>query len=138
MEKQDEKLRKEIEAIIATANSPEEAFKKISQAYPSISEEELKKNYEAEKKKAEQDFKNLSKSEVVENLSDEALEEVAGGNFGSWVKKNWPYLVLGAAAIGLTAGIIHKGFIARQNTAANAAGEYMGDYDLKPMEPIKA
>lgn len=123
MEKQNEKLRKEIEAIIATANSPEEAFKKISQAYPSISEEELKKNYEAEKKKAEQDFKNLSKSEAVENLSDEALEEVAGGNFGSWVKKNWPYLVAGAVFIGFSAGVIQKSCFNRPNTAVNAAGE---------------
>jgi len=123
MEKLDEKLKKEIEAIVATANSPEEAIKKISQAYPSISEEELQKNYEAEKKKAEEEFKNLSNSEAVENLSDEALEEVAGGNFGSWVKKNWPYLVMGAAVIGFSAGIIRKTCIGRPNTAVNAAGE---------------
>lgn len=123
MEKLDEKLKKEIEAIVATANSPEEAIKKISQAYPSISEEELQKNYEAEKKKAEEEFKNLSKSEAVENLSDEALEEVAGGSFGGWVKKNWPYLVLGAAVIGFGGGIIRKTCFGRPNTAVNAAGE---------------
>lgn len=138
MEKKDEKIIKDLEAIVASTNTPEEAFKKIAAAYPSVSVEELKKNYEEEKKKAEAEFSKCSKSEDVENLSDDALEEIAGGSFGGWVKKNWSYLVLGAAAIGLTAGIIHKGFIARQNTAANAAGEYMGDYDLKPMEPIKA
>ena len=125
MGKLDEKLKKEIESIIAASNSPEEAFTKIAQAYPSISVEELRKNYEAEKEKAEEDFKNQPKSELVENLSDEALEEVAGGSFGGWVKKNWPYLVLGAAVIGFGGGIIRKTCFGRQNTSANAAAETM-------------
>ena len=131
MEKKDEKIIKDLEAIVASTNSPEEAFKKIAAAYPSVSVEELKKNYEEEKKKAEAEFSKCSKSEDVENLSDDALEEIAGGSFGGWVKKNWPYLVLGANILTAAAQNIRRGNFFDENTlmtiatlGAFAIGEY--------------
>ena len=130
MEKTNEEIRKELEAIIASVDNPEEAINKIVQAYPSINAEELRKNYEAEKGKAEEKFRNQEITDDVENLSDEALEEVAGGNFGGWVKKNWPYLLLGAAAIGFTTGMTWQ-FLKRQNTAANASTEAMANSEAQ-------
>lgn len=101
MEKTEEEFRKEIDDIIAHSSSADEVLKKVNEAYPELTIDSLKAQYEKEAKKAEEAFTKRTDSETVENLSEEELETVAGGSFSSWMKKNWPYVV--GAAIILTA-----------------------------------
>jgi len=104
MQNSNEKMQKEVEEIIRTAAGPEDAMEKICQAFPEIDRELLKENFEKEKKKAEKFFADGADSEALQTLSEDELEAVAGGSFGSWMKKNWP-IVLGAAAF-ITVGAI--------------------------------
>ena len=108
-----EQTQKEIEAIIKTSGSPDEALSNICKAFPEVDYELLKKNYDEEIKKAEISFSQSKNSEVIQNLSENELESVAGGSFGSWMKKNWP-IVLGLAAIA-TVGIVcwKKGYFSK-------------------------
>ena len=117
MNKTNEEIQKEIEVIISKSNSYEEALKNICEAYPEIDYELLKKNFEEEKKKAEKSFMEKTDSEAIQNLSEHELEEVAGGSFGSWMKKNWP-IVLGAASI-ITVGAIcwTKGYLSKASSS---------------------
>lgn len=101
MEKTEEEFRKEIDDIIAHSSSADEVLKKVNEAYPELTIDSLKAQFEKEAKKAEEAFAKRTDSETVENLSEEELETVAGGSFSSWMKKNWPYVV--GAAIILTA-----------------------------------
>ncbi len=110
-------MENKINELIQSSNSPEEAFKKICEAYPKINMEDLKKQFEIEVKKAEENFSKSADSEEVENLSDNDLESVAGGSFGSWMKKNWP-IVAGATAI-VVLGV--GGYLLGRNTDQNAA-----------------
>lgn len=76
----------------------------------------------------EKSFKTMlseqeKESEKTEDLSDEALEEVAGGSAGSWFKKNKDWVITAAAigALGIAVGgkklwnkIDRKKFIAKK------------------------
>ena len=101
----------QIEQIIAESNSADEAFDKICQTYPEINKAELKEHFDEETKKAEQQLSENSDSETVENLSEDDLESVAGGSFGSWMKKNWPYVVGGAIMLTAFGVAGYKGFV---------------------------
>ena len=101
----------QIEQIIAESNSADEAFDKICQTYPEINKAELKEHFDEETKKAEQQLSENSDSETVENLSEDDLESVAGGSFGSWMKKNWPYVVGGAVMLTVFGVVGYKGFM---------------------------
>jgi len=77
----------------------------------------------------EKSFKTMlseqeKESEKTEDLSDEALEEVAGGSAGSWFKKNKDWVITAAVigALGIAVGgkklwnkIDRKKFIAKKN-----------------------
>ena len=135
--KSDKELSEEIAKIASQAGSLEKAIENIIEVYPEIDAEELRKQFVIASKEAEDRFYEKRDSEVAEELSDSQLESVAGGSFGSWMKKNWPY-VLGAAVI-VTAGsylICHYGLpskAARQKRFDKgveqgfAQGESIGD-----------
>ena len=86
--------------IINQSGSPNEAIKKISQAYPQVSEESLKED-------TKDLLSTLKAGDVtaVQELSDADLEAVAGGSFGSWMKDNWGYVV----GVIVLAGVLYKG-----------------------------
>ena len=99
-----EEIQKEIERIIKTSGTPDEALSNICKAFPDVDYEVLKKSFDDEKKKAEKSFSKSEDSDDIQNLSEDDLEAVAGGSFGSWMKKNWP-IVVGTAAI-MTVGAV--------------------------------
>lgn len=99
-----EEIQKEIERIIKTSGTPDEALSNICKAFPDVDYEVLKKSFDDEKKKAEKSFSKSEDSDDIQNLSEDDLEAVAGGSFGSWMKKNWP-IVVGTAAI-ITVGAV--------------------------------
>ena len=68
-----------IEEIISGANNIDEICTKMKEAYPDFNETEFKKSI----------AETAKNSETTQDLSDEALEEVAGGSAGSWLKKNY-------------------------------------------------
>ena len=135
--KSDKEFADEIAKIASQAGSLEKAIENIIEVYPEIDAEELRKQFKIISEETEKSYNEKYDSEVAEELSDSQLESVAGGSFGSWMKKNWPY-VLGAAAI-VTAGsylIYHYGMpskAARQKRFDEgvekgfAQGESIGD-----------
>lgn len=110
----------EIQKLVVGSDTKEEAFQKIHEKYPVLKVEELKKifdDYAANMNVAED-----SGSEEVVDLEDDALEEVAGGSIGSWLKKNWAGLTvavvctvagsaLGAPMIGAMVGQTAMGLV---------------------------
>ena len=104
MKKTNEEIQKEIETIIKNSNTPDEALNNICKAFPEVDNELLRKSFDEERKKAEESFSKSEDSEDIQNLSEEDLEAVAGGSFGSWMKKTWT-IVVGAAAI-ITVGAV--------------------------------
>ena len=113
--KSDKELAEEIAKIASQAGSLEKAIENIIEVYPEIDAEELRKQFKIISEETEKRYNEKYDSEVAEELSDSQLESVAGGSFGSWMKKNWPY-VLGAAVI-VTAGsylIYHYGMPSKE------------------------
>ena len=104
MKKTNEEIQMEKEKIIKNSGTPDEALSNICKAFPELDNELLRKNFEEERKKAEKSFSKAEDSDDIQNLSEEDLEAVAGGSFGSWMKKNWP-IVVGTAAI-MTVGAV--------------------------------
>ena len=101
-----------IESIIDNASSIEGLSKSLKEAYPDFNEEEFKKAV----------AENTKDNDAVENLSDEALEAVAGGSVGSWLNKNkaWLIPVATIAAVGIGGAIIYG---VKRKLAANAAAK---------------
>lgn len=101
-----------IENIIDNASSIEGLSKSLKEAYPDFNEEEFKKAV----------AENTKDNDAVENLSDEALEAVAGGSVGSWLNKNkaWLIPVATVAVIGIGGAIIYG---VKRKLAANAAAK---------------
>ena len=129
MQNSNEKMQKEVEEIIRTAAGPEDAMEKICQAFPEIVRELLKENFEKEKKKAEKFFADGADSEALQTLSEDELEAVAGGSFGSWMKKNWPYVVGTAAIATVGAVCLIRGYRSKANAQTLAAAEKKGYND---------
>lgn len=101
-----------IENIIDNASSIEGLSKSLKEAYPDFNEEEFKKAV----------AENTKDNDAVENLSDEALEAVAGGSVGSWLNKNkaWLIPVATIAVVGIGGAIIYG---VKRKLAANAAAK---------------
>lgn len=83
----------EIQNIIASCDTQDEAFQKLHEKYPVLKIEELKKQFD--EYAANMNLSENSESEEVVDLEDDALEAVAGGSIGSWLKKNWAGLAVG-------------------------------------------
>ena len=96
----------EIEQIVSSCNSVEEAIQKICEKNPQADAESIKKLLEdMQKAFMAQSPSELEKmSDEFVDLEDGDLEAVAGGSVGSWFKKNWPTLVTIAAIGGLCYG----------------------------------
>ena len=86
----------EIQTIVSACNSMEEALHKIAEKYTFIKYEDLKKNFDDYVANMQSGGDDRDNEEMVD-LEDDALEDVAGGSIGSWIKKNWPGLVVGVA-----------------------------------------
>lgn len=96
----------EIEQIVSSCNSTDEAIQKICEKNPQIDAESIKELL-ADMQKAimsQGASEEERMSEELVDLEDGDLEAVAGGSIGSWFKKNWPTLVTIAAIGGLCYG----------------------------------
>ena len=93
-----------IEEIISGANNIDEICTKMKEAYPDFNETEFKKSI----------TETAKNSEATQDLSDDTLEEVAGGSAGSWLKKNYETI----CRVVVLAGIL--GF-------SYAGGKYVGN-----------
>lgn len=80
-----------IEEIISGSNNLDEICTKMKDAYPDFNEAEFRKTL----------TETAKNSEDTQDLSDEALEEVAGGSAGSWLKKNYETICRVAVLTGL-------------------------------------
>ena len=85
----------EIQRIVASCDSSEQAFKKLCEKYPSLDYAQLKKNFDDLVGQMQE--KQNPESEEVLDIEDDDLEAVAGGSFGSWLKKNWAGIAVGGA-----------------------------------------
>lgn len=85
----------EIQRIVASCSSSEQAFKKLCERYPSLDYDQLKKNFDDLVRQMQE--KQNPESEEVLDIEDDDLEAVAGGSFGSWLKKNWAGIAVGGA-----------------------------------------
>ena len=86
----------EIQKIVASCDTMEEACQKLCEKFPSLKYEDLKKQFDEYVAKAQENDGD-SESEEIVDLDEDDLEAVAGGGIGSWLKKNWAGLVVGAA-----------------------------------------
>ena len=117
-----------ITEIVEAASSPKEAFENLHAFYPELEVEALQKQCDFVMEQIEAAMKEQKKSEAVE-LTDEELENVAGGGFwgsvGDFFKDNWKKLAVGAAVVVGTAlvctGIGAGVGIAMYSGAASAA-----------------
>ncbi len=114
-----EKDIERVTEIINQSGSPNEAIKKISQAYPQVSEESLKED-------TKDLLSTLKAGDVtaVQELSDADLEAVAGGSFGSWMKDNWGYVVGTVAVLGVLS--LTGVYVYKKRKAILAAEEQAG------------
>ena len=100
-----------IEEIISQAGNLDELCNLMVKNYPGFNVQEFKK--------AVTEGANAKDSEEAVDLSDEALENVAGGSLGSWIKKNKDWLIP-VAAIGAS-GLLIGAFAARRGKATTAS-----------------
>ena len=109
-----------IESIISGAENINEISSKMKEVFPSFNETEFRKAIS----------ETAKNSEDAQDLSDEALEEVAGGSGGSWLKKNYETIcrvavLVGALGVGYGFGRIIGNKIAK-NSAQNTFDKVRG------------
>ena len=100
-----------IESIIDGASSIEDLCKGLKKAYPDFNEADFKKTIAA----------NSKDSDDTQDLSDEALEAVAGGSAGSWLKKNKDWLIP-VASLAIGGAIIGTGILLKNCGGPAARG----------------
>ena len=88
-----------IENIIDSAKSIEGLCKAFKDVYPDFNESEFKKAI----------IENTKESEEAQDLSDDALEAVAGGSLGSWLKKNKKEILYTAVGVGAFGAALYGG-----------------------------
>ena len=71
------------EEIFDNASSIDDLCRKMKAAFPDFDEDSFRKTIHAQ----------TAESEKIEDLSDDSLEEVAGGSAGSWLNKNKDWLI---------------------------------------------
>lgn len=93
-----------ITELVEAANTPEEAFVAIHAFYPELEVEALQKQCDFVKEQVEAAMnEQKQKQNVPMELTEDELDNVAGGGFfdsvGSWFKKNWKAVAIGAAIV---------------------------------------
>ena len=88
-----------IKGIIDGAKSIEGLCKAFKDVYPDFNESEFKKAI----------IENTKESEEAQDLSDDALEAVAGGSLGSWLKKNKKEILYTAVGVGAFGAALYGG-----------------------------
>ena len=88
-----------IKDIIDGAKSIEGLCKAVKDVYPDFNESEFKNAI----------IENAKESEEAQDLSDDALEAVAGGSLGSWLKKNKKEILYTAVGVGAFGALIYGG-----------------------------
>jgi len=91
-----------ITEIVDGASNPKEAFEALHNFYPELEVEALQKQCDFVKEQVEAAM-NEQKQNVPMELTEDELDNVAGGGFfdsvGSWFKKNWKAVAIGAAIV---------------------------------------
>ena len=90
----------EMQRIVSSCETPEEYFEKLSEKYPTLKNDDLKESFDKFLKQSEENADNSESEEEIE-LDEDDLEAVAGGSVGSWFKKNWRGLAVGAACLAI-------------------------------------
>ena len=110
-----------ITELVEAANTPEEAFTAIHAFYPELEVEALQKQCDFVKEQVEAAM-NEQKQNVPMELTEEELDNVAGGGFfdsvGSWFKKNWKQVAVGAALIVAGTALVAVGCLTSFTPAA--------------------
>ena len=110
-----------ITELVEAANTPEEAFTAIHAFYPELEVEALQKQCDFVKEQVEAAM-NEQKQNVPMELTEEELDNVAGGGFfdsvGSWFKKNWKQVTVGAALIVAGTALVAVGCLTSFTPAA--------------------
>ena len=94
-----------IEEIIREAENIDDVCTKMKEAYPSFNEAEFRKSLS----------ETAQTSEETQELSEEALEEVAGGSAGKWIKDNYETI----CRIAVLAGVIGVTYVGGKYLAKN-------------------
>ena len=124
----------EVEELVLSCHTDDEAVEKLCEAYPGIDQAWLKQLI-ADSKAQTMAFASQKEdptSEEMTDLEDDALEEVAGGSVGSWFKKNWPTVLTVVAVCGVAAAGYHAyrhaniTQVVQDTPAAGAAGATAG------------
>ncbi len=124
IEKVSEKFDAEkITELVEVANTPEEAFAAIHAFYPELEVEALQKQCDFVKEQVEAAInEQKQKQNVPMELTEEELDNVAGGGFfdsvGSWFKKNWKQVAVGAALIVAGTALVAVGCLTSFTPAA--------------------
>ncbi len=119
-----------IESIFDGVSSIEGLCKDLKKAYPDFNESEFKKAI----------AENSKDSENAEELSDAALEAVAGGSVGSWLNENKDWLIP-VASIAVIGGIVGTGILMKNRGGAADGGRFStiseSDIDTRRMSQGK-
>ncbi len=110
-----------ITEIVEAASTPKEAFAAIHAFYPELEVEALQKQCDFVMEQVEAAM-NEQKQNVPMELTEEELDNVAGGGFfdsvGSWFKKNWKQVAVGAALIVAGTALVAVGCLTSFTPAA--------------------
>ncbi|MBQ9909184.1 MAG: hypothetical protein IJM48_05230 [Treponema sp.] len=87
-----------ITEIVEAASTPKEAMEALHAFYPELEVEKMQKQMDFVQSQVEAAAKGEKSGEAVE-LTEEELENVAGGGFCDWWSRNWKTVAIGAAIV---------------------------------------
>ncbi|WP_296321871.1 hypothetical protein [Treponema sp. UBA3813] len=115
-----------ITEIVETASTPKEALEALNAFYPELEIEKMQEQMDFVQSQFEAAVKGEKSGEAVE-LTEEELDNVAGGGFCDWWSRNWKTVAIGAAILAGTVLICTGvGAIAGSFVTASAASAAAG------------
>ena len=115
-----------ITEIVEAASTPKEALEALNAFYPELEVEKMQEQMDFVQSQFEAAVKGEKSSEAVE-LTEEELDNVAGGGFCDWWSRNWKTVAIGAAILAGTVLICTGvGAIAGSFVTASAASAAAG------------